>query len=222
MPLRYLCPLMASRSNYRAKDRLGLTLVPIADRYDKEVPVAASKKRCAAQDITEREYARARLSAHYSVKYTYLLASVTRLDIMLRRSDTIRTMRIAQMRSAGADTRRCNFPDLDQVFDHNMVETWTGYPLTMENVPFRPVIYLKERCRLTELFEEIHSLLLLRDEERNVSARQFDSDVHALSTKVLHWFDRLPPELQYKWPMSTAIWELQWVHFSESATASPH
>jgi len=200
--------LTSPRSYYRAKDRLGLTLVQIADRYDKEVSIHASEKTCVAQNITQHEYARARLSAHYMVEYTYLSDTISPPNAMSKCSNDLRTMRVAFMSGAVADSRRCDFPEMHEIYD-DTIETRNGYPLTTENVPFRPMLYLRERCKLTELFEEIHRLILRENEETKTTTRQFDSAIHGMSMKVLQWFTLLPPGLQYNWPMSTAVWELQ-------------
>ncbi|KAM0714321.1 hypothetical protein Q7P37_010108 [Cladosporium fusiforme] len=186
--IQALC-VLSLESNYRAKDRLGLTLVPIAAQLDKVVPKNSDAKRCAAQGVLEKDYLRARLSAHWMVECT---------DIH---------MRIAYMSGAKAEPRRSDMPSIEEVFT-DTPEIWTGYPLTNSAVPYRPTLYLLERCKLAEIFQEIHSLLLARGEQRNETIRTFASAVENLSGRMQHWLARLTRELQYRWPMSIDVWEL--------------
>jgi hypothetical protein len=69
---RILHVLFTSRSssNYRAKDRLGLSLIPIAVRLNRDLPFNTTEERCAANDITGQDFARARLSAYWTVRCT--------------------------------------------------------------------------------------------------------------------------------------------------------
>lgn len=117
-------------------------------------------------------------------------------------------MRIAFMSGEIADSRRRDFPSLEATFD-DTVETWTGYPLLEDNVSFRPRLFLSERNRLTDLFGEIHELIFADRGEQTTTLRHFDNAVNGMLARLEHWFEYLPEELQYHWPMSTAVWELQ-------------
>ena len=101
-------------------------------------------------------------------------------------------------------------PKIHDIFD-NHVEVWKGYPLTKRAVLSRPTMYLRERCKTAELFQELHNLVLAGDKQRNFDARDFANAVAHLSGKMQRWYQHLPFELQYEWPMSVAVWELQLV-----------
>lgn len=94
------------------------------------------------------------------------------------------------------------------VFDDHL-EAWTGYPLTRSATAFRPTLYLRERCRLAEIFEEVHLLILTRGKTCDRTVQGFTRAVEELSKKMRYWYRRLPFELQYRWPMGIAIWELR-------------
>lgn len=123
---------------------------------------------------------------------------------------TLRIMRIAFMSGATSTSRRSGLPEIDKVF-HDNVELWVGYPLTASAVPHRPTSYLRDRCRLAEVFEELHKFVFVTDDQRNLDIRTFASEAARLSTEMRHWYQRLPVELHYQWPMSVAVWELQFV-----------
>lgn len=119
-------------------------------------------------------------------------------------------MRIAFMNGATAEPRRSGLPDIEAVFT-NTDEVWTGYPLTRSAIKHWPTLYLIERCKLAEIFQEIHSLILARDEKRKGTIRGFATAVEGLASKMQLWYTQLPEQLQYQWPMSIAVWELQFV-----------
>ena len=60
------------RSNYRAKDRLGLTLVPIAVELDNDVPVQVDEAWSLDVGISSQDWMRARVSAHWMVRCTHM------------------------------------------------------------------------------------------------------------------------------------------------------
>lgn len=132
---------------------------------------------------------------------------------MFGEADDTSHMRIAYMSGAKAEPRRSDMPSIEEVFT-DKPEIWTGYPLTSSVVPYRPTLYLLERCKLAEIFQESHSLLLARGEQRNGTIRGFATAVENLSARMQHWLARLPRELQYRWPMSIDVWELQCVFYS--------
>lgn len=84
-----------------------------------------------------------------------------------------------------------------------------GYPLTREAVPYRPTLYLRQRCRLAELFGEIHTLILSKSRPANETLQDFAGAARGLSARMKQWYELLPHELHYRWPMSVAVWELQ-------------
>lgn len=98
--------------------------------------------------------------------------------------------------------------DIKDVFD-NEIEFWIGYPLTRSAVLHRPNIYLQERCKLAEIFEEIHKLMFADDRDDDLEVHEFGRAVDLLCSKMQNWYERLPSELHYEWPISTATWELQ-------------
>ena len=134
-------------------------------------------------------------------------------------SDNIRIMRIAFMSGAIAEPSRPGFPKIYDVFD-DQVEAWTGYPLTSSNTTYRPTLYLRERCRLAEIFKDVHALILTKPKPCDSTVQGFANAVEDTSTKMRHWYQRLPFELQYSWPMSVAIWELQSVYFVPPLTST--
>ena len=129
-------------------------------------------------------------------------------DSRISGSDSNRIMRIAFMSGAIAKPSQSGFPRIYDVFD-DQVEVWTGYPLTRGATAYRPTLYLRERCRLAEIFKEVHALILTRGEQRNTTVEGFISAVEELLAKMRHWYQRLPFELQYRWPMGISIWELR-------------
>ena len=61
-----------SRSNYRAKDALGLTLVPIAAQLDNRIPIHPDADYCNSHAISQLDFLRARLNTHWMVKCTHV------------------------------------------------------------------------------------------------------------------------------------------------------
>lgn len=120
-------------------------------------------------------------------------------------------MRIAFMSGATAEPRRSGVPDIEMVFT-NTHEIWTGYPLTRSATRHWPTLYLIERCKLAGIFGEIHSLIFARDEKREGTMRSFAKAVGILAARMQYWYTQLPEQLQYHWPMSIAVWELQFVY----------
>lgn len=117
-------------------------------------------------------------------------------------------MRIAFLSGATEDSASLPCPKIYDVFDDKS-EVWTGYPLTKSNTPQWPTLYLRERCRLGEMFQELHSLVLTNGQPHESTVQGFVKAVEELLAKMQHWCQRLPFELQYRWPMSVAVWELQ-------------
>jgi hypothetical protein len=100
------------------------------------------------------------------------------------------------------------FPKIHDVFE-DKVEMWTGYPLSETSTPHRPTLYLRERCRLAELFEELHALVLTKGKPAESTVQGFVAATEDLLARMRQFYQRLPFELQYRWPMSGAVWELQ-------------
>lgn len=117
-------------------------------------------------------------------------------------------MHIAFMSGTSAKSCESGFPRIYDVFDDHL-EIWTGYPLTRDVIPYRPTLYLRERCRLAEIFKEVHALILTRSEGSEATVQGFTSAVKDVLAKMIHWYERLPLELQYRWPMCISIWELR-------------
>ena len=109
-----------------------------------------------------------------------------------------------------AESRVSGLPKIHDVFEDRM-EFWIGYPLTKDTVPHRPTLYLRERCKLAFLFQEMHDLIFVND-KLAMEIREFASAVNRLSAKLQDWYRHLPFELHYEWPMSVAVWELQSVY----------
>lgn len=119
-------------------------------------------------------------------------------------------MRIAFMSSLKAEQSSFQPPKIHDIFEDS-IEFWVAYPLSRRRVPHRPTLYLRERCLLAGLFQEMHDLIFPSGEQENMIDREFISAVERLSTKMQQWHQRLPFELQYTWPMCIATWELQFV-----------
>jgi len=117
-------------------------------------------------------------------------------------------MRIAFMSGDATGPPRPGFPRIYDVFD-DQVEIWTGYPLTSGTTPYRPTLYMRERCRLAEIFQSVHALILTKGEQGETTVRGFIRAVEEVSAKMRHWYQRLPFELQYRWPMCISVWELR-------------
>lgn len=117
-------------------------------------------------------------------------------------------MRIAFMSGTLANPCQSGFPRIYDAFDDHL-EIWTGYALTKDVILHRPTLYLPERCRLAEIFEEVHALILTRAKESDATVEGFTSAVEHVLAKTRHWYERLPFELQYRWPMCIPIWELR-------------
>lgn len=102
-------------------------------------------------------------------------------------------------------------PSLPRIRDtfEDEIQSWTGYPLTGTIVAHRPTLYLRERCRLASLFQEIYDLILPSKSEHKMGIRDFCGAVDELVVKLQQWYQRIPFELHYQWPMSVAVWELQ-------------
>lgn len=130
---------------------------------------------------------------------------------MILGPDSNRITRIAFMSGAIAEPSQSVFPRIYDVFD-DQVEIWTGYPLTRSATAFRPTLYLRERCRLAEIFKEVHALILTRDKQCDATVQGFTSAVEELSTRMRNWCHRLPFEVQYRWPMGIAVWELRSIY----------
>ena len=127
-----------------------------------------------------------------------------------RVSNSSRIMRIAFMRRGTESASVSGLPKISDVFDDKR-EWWIGYPLTKTAVPHRQTLYLQERCILAGLFQEIHDVILASDKKQIMTMREFSNAVDCLSVKMQHWYENLPLELRYHWPMSIAVWELQCV-----------
>lgn len=119
-----------------------------------------------------------------------------------------RNTRIAFLNGTIAEPPRLSFPRIHDVFEDG-VEFWTGYPLTSTSTPHRPTLYLRERCRLAELFEELHALVLTKGRPAEATVQGFVAAAEDLLARMRQFYQRLPFELQYRWPMSAAVWELQ-------------
>lgn len=130
-------------------------------------------------------------------------------------SNSTRIMRIAFMSDTLAKPFQSGFPKIYDVFDDHL-EIWTGYPLTRDVTPYRPTLYLRERCRLAEIFKEVHVLILTKAEESDATVQGFTSAVKGVLAEIMHWHERLPLELQYRWPMCISIWELRSVQSHSS------
>jgi hypothetical protein len=128
--------------------------------------------------------------------------------IVLGFSDTYSVMRMAFMKGATSECKLHGLPKLHEVFDDE-VETWIGYPLTTEVVPDRPTLYLRERCRLAHLLQQMHDLILAPNAPQDRPITVFATAIENLFVHLQQWYEHLPFELHYAWPMSISVWELQ-------------
>lgn len=113
------------------------------------------------------------------------------------------------MSSAAHRWRAPKLPKISELFDDS-VEFWTGYPYITEPILHRPTLYLRERCKLAELFEEMHTLILSDERPREAQGRTFHDNVARVSDKMLKWYEQMPLELHYEVPANVAIWEFQY------------
>ena len=132
-------------------------------------------------------------------------------DLLMSKSNIGRIMRIAFMSGALAKPPQSGFPRIYDVFDDHL-EFWSGYPSTKSAIEYRPTLYLRERCRLAEIFERVHTLILTTGKKSDATVQGFTSAVEDISAEMRHWYERLPFELQYRWPMCISIWELRSVY----------
>lgn len=119
-------------------------------------------------------------------------------------------MRLAFMSSATTGPARSDLPEISSAFP-DRITLWFGYPLGKDPLVYRPVLYLQERCSLASLFREMHSLIFTDGGQRGETVAGLASEVESLSAKLRLWYDELPMDLAYEWPMSIAVWELQCV-----------
>lgn len=117
-------------------------------------------------------------------------------------------MRIAFISGEPTEPHSLIPPSIDTVFD-DRVDLWVGYPLTTVAVPHRPTLYLRERCRLAVLFQDLQDLAFGADGQDSGSIRSFANAVDSLLERLSAWYQHLPFELQYAWPMCSATVELQ-------------
>ncbi|KAF2718637.1 hypothetical protein K431DRAFT_129166 [Polychaeton citri CBS 116435] len=122
-------------------------------------------------------------------------------------SDASRIMRIAFMSGITVKNHVSGLPRIQEVFD-DRVEAWIGYPLARNVVFYRPTLYLRERCRFAGLLHEMYDLVSVNNQQHNGAIRAFTGEVDRLSARMERWYQYLPFELQYGWPMSVAVWEL--------------
>lgn len=142
--------------------------------------------------------------------YTRVSVGQGFFPLHLETTDRSSITRIAFMSGVIADSRQSGLPSIHDTFE-DKEEPWIGYPLTTTPVPYRPTVYLLQRCRLAELFEEMHSLILTSGDKHNDTVRNFSGAVDGLAAKMQHWLRHLPTELEYNWPMCISVWELQLV-----------
>lgn len=122
-------------------------------------------------------------------------------------------MRLAFMNGAKSETIPSQIPKLHEVFDDKL-EYWIGYPFSTGAIAHRPTLYLRERCRLAGMFQEMHDLIFPDAKQHNSTLPQFSSAVDQLLNEMQQWYQRLPFELQYSCPAVVSVWELQFVHAS--------
>lgn len=130
-----------------------------------------------------------------------------------------RIMRIAFMSDMTIKPRAVRLPKINDTFNDE-VDMWNAYPFSRSIVPHRPTLYLLERCRLAGLFQEMHDLIFTEKSKAAVN-KEFMNAVESLAAKMHQWLQHLPFELQYDWPMSVAVLELQYVHNQTSSHATP-
>ncbi|PIB00574.1 hypothetical protein CB0940_02026 [Cercospora beticola] len=185
--IQALC-MLSFDSNYRAKDNQGLGMIPMAIEMDNELPFHRESEWCAQRGIQVRDYARARLAAHWTAICLHI------------------NMRLSYMLDMTVRPRSSEVPKIHNVFQDD-VDLWIGYPLSREAVPHRSTLYLREKCALAALFHDMHSLIF-SDRHKKTNTRVFMDRIDQMSTKMASWHERLPFELQYEWPMCVAVWEL--------------
>ena len=115
------------------------------------------------------------------------------------------------MSGAQADSRELSLPGISDTFG-DTTERWRGYPLTNEDAVLHLSTFIQQRSLLVTLLEEMHRLILEPDGKHSSSVREFSANAEGLSAKLQHWLRYLPDELQYRWPMSMGVWELQYLN----------
>jgi hypothetical protein len=88
-------------------------------------------------------------------------------------------------------------------------QVWIGYPYTAETVLDRPNLLFRHRHELISIFREVHELLFGSVDQSNKEMWAFASAVYDMAQRLRRWYARLPLEIQYAWPMSIAVFELQ-------------
>lgn len=123
-------------------------------------------------------------------------------------ANMISIMSIAFLNPAITDSHTTLLPKIEDVFTDD-VEYWAGYPLARDMIPHRPTVYLLERCRLAEIFQDLQELTLARDARDQMGIRAFAISVETLAGKMQHWLQNLDEHLHYERTVSVAVWELQ-------------
>jgi hypothetical protein len=122
-----------------------------------------------------------------------------------------------------SNTQAPDVPNLPKIIDYfdDTLETWQAYPLRNEVLPHRPILYMRERCRLATIFEDLHAVVTSSGEQHIPSREAFPDQVDAILVRLEDWHDSLPFELHYRWPMSpdVSVWELQYVYNSRDLCA---
>lgn len=117
------------------------------------------------------------------------------------------------------DPTHLDFPKIDEVFD-DTIETWTGYLLTWSDTPYSSTLYLRERCRLIELFEDLEKLVLIKGESSPSTVQGFVNGTDDLLAKLQRFLERLPAGLQYRWHIRACAGIVEsWVRVEASGRA---
>lgn len=84
---------------------------------------------------------------------------------------------------------------------------WTGEPFLSVNTCFRPNALMRERCQLVRLTADIVNLLFSPTDRNNPPATE--KAVRTLMTRLEHWCELLPSDLQFHKDLPAPVYELQ-------------
>lgn len=117
-------------------------------------------------------------------------------------------LRIAFLQGVEAPADPPALPRILEVFDVSVV-SWSAYPLDQTDVAHSPTLYIRERCSFANLMKQVPVSVLRHEGQSQI--REFADTVDHLFAEMQHWYQHLPCELYYQWPMTGAVWELQCV-----------
>lgn len=84
---------------------------------------------------------------------------------------------------------------------------WTGEPFLSTTTYFRPNALMRERCQLIRLTADIVNLLFSPTDRTHPPATE--KEVRILMTRLEHWHELLPRDLQFHKDLLAPVYELQ-------------